>query len=146
MRECGPAGRMFLRVESRRSAPAFLFARTQRNEDHGPQMGSIPREPPLQAEELGDCTAERAREWRPGNCACKDAPGAAARGVCSLMKVQQQGLGLQPQLLLQPQPQPLPPQLPLPQQHQMMISRMMIQQQLPPPKPLLHIPEPPMKS
>ena len=37
-------------------------------------------------------------------------------------------------------------QLPLPQQHQMMISRMIIQQQLPPPKPLLHIPEPPMKS
>ena len=39
----------------------------------------------------------------------------------------------------------LPPQLPLPQQHQMMISRMMIQQQLPPPKPLplLHISEPP---
>lgn len=146
MRECGPAGRAFLRVESRRSAPAFLFARTQRNEDHGPQTCGIPREPQLQAEELGDCTAERAREWRPGNCAGKDAPGSAARGVCSLMKVQQQGLGLQPQLLLQPQPQLLPPQLPLPQQHQMMISRMMIQQQLPPPKPLLHIPEPPMKS
>ena len=126
--------------------PFCAFARTQRNEDHGPQTGGIPRELPLQAEELGDCTAERAREWRPGNCTSKDAPGAAARGVCSLMKVQQQGLGLQPQLLPQPQPQPLPPQLPLPQQHQMMISRMMIQQQLPPPKPLLHIPEPPMKS
>ena len=80
MRECGPAGRMFLRVESRRRAPAFLFARTQRNEDHGPQTGGIPREPPLQAEELGDCTAERAREWRPGTCAGKDAPGAAGRG------------------------------------------------------------------
>ena len=57
------------------------------------------------------------------------------------MKSQQQGLGLQPQLLLQPQPQPLPPQLPLPQQHQMMISRTMIQQQFPPPKPLLHMTE-----
>lgn len=66
---------------------------------------------------------------------------------------QQQGVGLQlqlqlhPQPLLQPQLQPqlqsqqqLPPLQPLlPQQHQMMISRMMIQQQLPPPKPLLHI-------
>ena len=46
---------------------------------------------------------------------------------------------LQPQL--PPQPPPLPPQLLLPQQHQTMISRMMIQQQLPPPKPLLHIDE-----
>ena len=47
----------------------------------------------------------------------------------------------QQELELQPQPQLLPPQLllPLPQQHQMIISRMMIQQQLPPPKPLLHI-------
>ena len=44
---------------------------------------------------------------------------------------------LQPQL--HPQPPMLPPQLLLPQQHQTMISRMMIQQQLPPPKPLLHI-------
>lgn len=69
---------------------------------------------------------------------------------------QQQGVGVQPQLLLQPQlqpqpppqlppqpqlqPQPLPPQLELlPQQHQTMMSRMMIQQQLPPPKPVLHI-------
>lgn len=61
------------------------------------------------------------------------------------MKSQQQGLGLQPQLLLQPQLQPQPqPELPmllLPQQHQMMISRTMIQQQFPPPKPLLHITE-----
>ena len=87
MRECGPAGRMFLRVESRRRAPAFLFARTQRNEDHGPQTGGIPREPPLQAEELGDCTAERAREWRPGTCAGKEGPGAAARGGCFLFKI-----------------------------------------------------------
>ena len=63
-------------------------------------------------------------------------------------QVQEQLLLLLPELQpeLQPQPQLLPPQLPLPQQHQMMISRMMIQQQLPPPKPLLHIPEPPMKS
>lgn len=38
------------------------------------------------------------------------------------------------QQLLLPQPMLL-----LPQQHQMMISRMMIQQQLLPPKPLLHI-------
>ena len=73
---------------------------------------------------------------------------------------QQQGVWVQPQLLLQPQLQPqlhppqppqlhppqlqqqppeFPPQLLFPQQHQMMISRMMIQQQLPPPKPLLHI-------
>ena len=75
----------------------------------------------------------------------ENAPGYLARGAGYLMKSQQQGLGLQPQLLLQPQPQLLPPQLPLPQQHQMMISRMMIQQQLPPPKPLLHIWGPPMK-
>ena len=74
------------------------------------------------------------------------APRVFTRGASVPMKVQQQGEGLQPQLLLQPHPQPEPPQLPLPQQHQMMISRMMIQQQLPPPKPLLHIPEPPMKS
>jgi len=43
---------------------------------------------------------------------------------------------------LEPQPQLLPPQFPqllLPQHTQMIISRMMIQQQLPPPKPLLHI-------
>ena len=126
--------------------PFCAFARTQRNEDHGPQTAANAGDPPLQAGELGDCPAERAGKGGPGNCTSKDAPGSAARGVCSLMKVQQQGLGLQPQLLPQPQPQLLPPQLPLPQQHQMMISRMMIQQQLPPPKPLLHIPEPPMKS
>lgn len=65
-------------------------------------------------------TAKRLRAWRPG------AP--------CFQEDQQQVL------LLQPQPFPQPPQLlPLPQQHQMMISRMMIQQQLPPPKPLLHI-------
>ena len=64
-----------------------------------------------------------------------------ARGAGYLMKSQQQGLGLQPQLLLQPQPQPELPMLLLPQQHQMMISRTMIQQQFPPPKPLLHITE-----
>ena len=77
---------------------------------------------------------------------------------------QQQGAGLQlllqpqlqppqlhppqlqpPQLHPQPHPQPpvLPPQLLFPQQHQTMISRMMIQQQLPPPKPLLHMMKPP---
>ena len=72
-------------------------------------------------------------------------PGAFSTGrPLSYEKSQQQGLELQPQLL--PQPQPEPPQLLLPQQHQMMISRMMIQQQLPPPKPLLHISEPPMNS
>ena len=73
-------------------------------------------------------------------------PGLKGPGRVFLWNSQQQGAGLQPQLLLQPQPQPEPPQLPLPQQHQMMISRMMIQQQLPPPKPLLHISEPPMNS
>lgn len=64
------------------------------------------------------------------------------------MKSQQQGLGLQPQLLLQPQPQllpqpqpqllpqPQPPQLPPPQQqHRMMMIRMIHRQ--PPPQPLL---------
>ena len=50
------------------------------------------------------------------------------------MNDQQQVLVLQ---LLQVLPQLLHPLLPLPQQHQMIISRMMIQQQLPPPKPLL---------
>lgn len=44
------------------------------------------------------------------------------------MKSQQQGLGLQPQLLLQPQP--LPPQPP--QANRMMISRMIHRQPLPP--------------
>ena len=79
---------------------------------------------------------------------------------------QQQGVWVQPQLLLQPQLQPqlpppqppqlhppqlqqqppeFPPQLLFPQQHQTMISRMMIQQQLPPPKPLLHMMKPPEK-
>ena len=70
---------------------------------------------------------------------------------------QQQGAGLQqlllqpPQLQLQPphppqphpQPQLFPPQLLFPQQHQTIISRMMIQQQFPPPKPLLHMMKPP---
>lgn len=51
------------------------------------------------------------------------------------MKGQQQELVLQPQVL----PQLFQPLLPLPQQHQTIISRMMIQQQLLPPKPLLHI-------
>ena len=59
------------------------------------------------------------------------APGSNDPGACSLMKDQQQELLLQP--LLQP------PQLPLPQQQKIMISRMMIQQQFPPPQPLLHI-------
>lgn len=53
------------------------------------------------------------------------------------MHGQQQELVLQPQVLPQPL-QPLLP-LPLPQQHQTIISRMMIQQQLLPPKPVLHI-------
>ena len=68
----------------------------------------------------------------------------------TIMHQQQVGVLLQPQLQLQPQPQPwllqlLFPQSLLPQQHQMMISRMMIQQQLPPPKPLLHIQRPPKR-
>lgn len=45
------------------------------------------------------------------------------------MKSQQQGLGLQPQLLLQPQPLLLQPP---PQQQNRMISRMIHQQPLPP--------------
>mgnify|MGYP003299037561 CR=1 FL=1 len=66
---------------------------------------------------------------------------------------------VQPELLPQPlahplpqpltQPQLLPPQFPqllLPQHTQIIISRMMIQQQLPPPQELLlHIAQPPMK-
>lgn len=63
----------------------------------------------------------------------KECPGSKDPGRHFLTKNQQQVLLLQPQLLPQ-LPQPL-----LPQQNQMMISRMMIQQQLPPPKPLLHI-------
>ena len=53
------------------------------------------------------------------------------------MKHQQQELVLQ----LQGLPQPFQPLLlfPLPQQHQTIISRIMIQQQLLPPKPVLHI-------
>ena len=72
----------------------------------------------------------------------ENAPGHLAQGAGYLMKSQQQGLGLQPQLLLQPQPQllpqpqpqllpqPQPPQLPPPQQQMRMMMRM-IQQQLP---------------
>jgi hypothetical protein len=60
------------------------------------------------------------------------------RDTAFCYEIQQQ---LLPQLL--PQPFPQPPQPLLPQQHQTMISRMMIQQQLLPPKPLLHIQEPP---
>ena len=63
----------------------------------------------------------------------KDAPGFP--GAPYLMHAQQQVE------LPQPQPFPLLLQPLLPQPHQMMISRMMIQQQLPPPKPLLHIQE-----
>ena len=79
----------------------------------------------------------------------ENAPGHLAQGAGYLMKSQQQGLGLQPQLLLQPQPQllpqpqpqllpqpqpqllPQPPQLPPPQQQQMRMMMRMIQQQLP---------------
>ena len=65
--------------------------------------------------------------------AIKNAPGTPEH-LWFFYESQQQVFVLQPQLL--------PPQLPqllLPQHTQMIISRMIIQQQLPPPKPLLHI-------
>lgn len=74
------------------------------------------------------------------------APCPVGHGALFLCTIQQQGVELHPQPLLLPQPQPQPLELPLPQQHHRTISTMMIQQQLPPPKPLLHIPEPPKIS
>ena len=89
-------------------------------------------------------TIESNRDGRaPGDRQQGGAPTWGRRlAMCRCLLTQQQGLGLQLQLQEQLLPQLLP-QL-SPQQQNRIISRMMIQQQFPPPKkPLLHIREPP---